>query len=100
VYKPGKGAFYATGLEEDLKRRGITHLIFAGVTTEVGGPASQQLLPSVCCADAAAAAGGCPALVQALLWRSSCRPARAPLPRLPATGVRAVQHARGQRPRL
>ncbi len=36
VYKPGKGAFYGTGLEEFLKGHGITHLIFAGVTTEVG----------------------------------------------------------------
>jgi hypothetical protein len=35
VFKPGKGAFYATGLEEHLKQRGITHLIFAGVTAEV-----------------------------------------------------------------
>jgi nicotinamidase-related amidase len=36
VHKPGKGAFYGTGLEEYLKARGITHLLFAGVTTEVG----------------------------------------------------------------
>jgi len=35
VDKPGKGAFYATGLHEMLKRRGITHLVFGGVTTEV-----------------------------------------------------------------
>ena len=35
VDKPGKGAFYATGLHEMLKRRGITHLLFGGVTTEV-----------------------------------------------------------------
>lgn len=37
VYKPGKGAFYATDLEQQLRRRGITHLLFAGVTTEVSG---------------------------------------------------------------
>lgn len=37
VYKPGKGAFYATDLEQQLRRSGITHLLFAGVTTEVCG---------------------------------------------------------------
>lgn len=35
IDKPGKGAFYATALGEILRLRGITHLIFAGVTTEV-----------------------------------------------------------------
>jgi nicotinamidase-related amidase len=33
--KPGKGMFWATGLHELLQRLGITHLVFAGVTTEV-----------------------------------------------------------------
>lgn len=33
--KPGKGAFYATGLHEKLQQAGITHLLFMGVTTEV-----------------------------------------------------------------
>ena len=35
IDKPGKGAFYATALGEILRIRGITHLLFAGVTTEV-----------------------------------------------------------------
>lgn len=35
IDKPGKGAFYATGLHETLQSRGITHLVFMGVTTEV-----------------------------------------------------------------
>jgi nicotinamidase-related amidase len=33
--KPGKGAFYATALGDILRLKGITHLVFAGVTTEV-----------------------------------------------------------------
>jgi len=33
--KPGKGAFYATPLGDILAQKTITHLIFAGVTTEV-----------------------------------------------------------------
>jgi nicotinamidase-related amidase len=35
VDKPGKGMFWATGLHEKLQQRGITHLVFTGVTTEV-----------------------------------------------------------------
>lgn len=35
ISKPGKGAFYATRLTEHLQSRGITHLLVAGVTTEV-----------------------------------------------------------------
>ncbi|MBK4735193.1 cysteine hydrolase family protein [Noviherbaspirillum pedocola] len=35
IDKPGKGAFHATPLQQELQRRGVTHLIFAGVTTEV-----------------------------------------------------------------
>lgn len=33
--KPGKGAFYATGLHEILQERDIEQLVFTGVTTEV-----------------------------------------------------------------
>ncbi|SMH55973.1 cysteine hydrolase family protein [Mesorhizobium australicum] len=35
VDKPGKGMFWATGLHETLTEKGITQLVFAGVTTEV-----------------------------------------------------------------
>ena len=35
IDKPGKGAFYATDLQEQLQKKGITHLVLMGVTTEV-----------------------------------------------------------------
>ena len=35
IDKPGKGAFYATPLQAELHSRGVTQLVFAGVTTEV-----------------------------------------------------------------
>jgi len=35
IDKPGKGMFWATGIHETLQGLGITHLVFAGVTTEV-----------------------------------------------------------------
>ena len=35
LFKPGKGAFYATQLQDWLQARHVTHLLFAGVTTEV-----------------------------------------------------------------
>lgn len=34
IDKTGNGAFYATELQDILLKRGITHLIFAGVTTQ------------------------------------------------------------------
>jgi nicotinamidase-related amidase len=33
--KPGKGAFYATSMHKILQSKGVSHLIFMGVTTEV-----------------------------------------------------------------
>ncbi len=35
IDKPGKGAFYATPLQNLLQQAGVTHLLFMGVTTEV-----------------------------------------------------------------
>jgi biuret amidohydrolase len=35
IDKPGKGAFYATPLQELLQQANITYLVFMGVTTEV-----------------------------------------------------------------
>jgi biuret amidohydrolase len=35
IDKPGKGMFWSTGLHETLQDQGMTHLVFAGVTTEV-----------------------------------------------------------------
>ena len=35
IDKPGKGMFHATEVEAILKAKGVTHLVFAGVTTEV-----------------------------------------------------------------
>lgn len=35
IDKPGKGMFWNTGVMDKLQAAGITHLVFAGVTTEV-----------------------------------------------------------------
>ena len=35
IDKPGKGAFYATDLQDQLQKKSITHLVLMGVTTEV-----------------------------------------------------------------
>jgi nicotinamidase-related amidase len=35
IDKPGKGMFWATPIDEILRERGVTHLVFSGVTTEV-----------------------------------------------------------------
>ena len=35
LHKPGKGAFCGTALHDELRTRGVTHLLVTGVTTEV-----------------------------------------------------------------
>lgn len=42
IDKPGKGMFFDTGLHVRLSNMGITHLVFAGATTESGVQASMR----------------------------------------------------------
>ena len=60
IDKPGKGAFFATALDEHLRRRGIGWLIVCGVTTEVcvhttvreaNDRGYRCLVPGDCCAS-------------------------------------------------
>ena len=60
IDKPGKGAFYATPLQERLHERGIETLIVCGVTTEVcvhttvreaNDRGFRCIVPSDCCAS-------------------------------------------------
>src|ERR1700704_6142338 len=60
IDKPGKGAFYATELDNVLKKYGIENLIVCGVTTEVcvhttvreaNDRGYRCLVPSDCCAS-------------------------------------------------
>ncbi len=49
IYKPGKGAFYNTDMGEWLKANAITHLLFAGVTTEASmRDCGSQIEPGSC----------------------------------------------------
>ena len=117
LFKPGKGAFYATELQDWLQARHITHLLFAGVTTEVRPAMSGRVVLAkgrgfiqkhksiVRLAQSRVFW----AAVHDLLfqWRLAmcqlgveARQERHCTSHVLVTGVRPDQHARGERPRL
>lgn len=57
LFKRAKGAFYDTDLEPWLRGRGVTHLLIAGVTTEVRVPLSWCCTLRRCCTSTGSSPG-------------------------------------------